>query len=119
MKESRKDNMKMKTLFEFKQSGKSFGEDCITEIKIYEDGSLSYSVIDDNMMENWTKEKPANESLSKQVSDLLQRNQSVFEENDSDCIYIRDEVKKIDYEILLSLRDYEPDRVYRTDSYTD
>ena len=84
MKESRKDNMKMKTLFEFKQSGKSFGEDCITEIKIYEDGSLSYSVIDDNMMENWTKEKPANESLSKQVSDLLQRNQSVFEENDSE-----------------------------------
>lgn len=84
MKESRKDNMKMKTLFEFKQSGKSFGEDCITEIKIYEDGSLSYSVIDDNMMEAWTKEKPANEKLLKQVSDLLLRNQSIFAENDSE-----------------------------------
>lgn len=33
-----------------------------------------------------------------------------FEETDTDCIYIRDDVKKIDYEILLSLRDYEPDR---------
>ena len=42
-----------------------------------------------------------------------------FEETDSDCIYIRDDVKKIDYEILLSLRDYEPDREYRTDSYME
>lgn len=74
----------MKTLFEFKQTGKSFGELCITEIKINEDGSLFYSVIDDNMMENSTEEKPANQELAKQVSDLLIRNQNIFEENESE-----------------------------------
>lgn len=61
-------------------------------------------IIDDDLIDNLIGDKSILKS---------------FEENDSDCIYIRDEVKKIDYEILLSLRDYEPDRAYRTDSYMD
>lgn len=74
----------METLFEFKQTGKSFGEDCVTEIKIQEDGSLLYSVLDDNMMENTTEEKPSNPELAKQVAALLVRNTSIFEENESE-----------------------------------
>ena len=61
-------------------------------------------IIDDDLIDNLIGDKSILKS---------------FEENDSDCIYIRDEVKKIDYEILLSLRDYEPNRAYRTDSYMD
>ena len=61
-------------------------------------------IIDDDLIDNLIGDK----SILK-----------TFEENDTDCIYIRDDVKKIDYEILLSLRDYEPDREYRTDSYMD
>lgn len=61
-------------------------------------------IIDDDLIDNLIGDKSILKS---------------FEENDSDCIYIRDDVKKIDYEILLSLRDYEPNRAYRTDSYMD
>lgn len=52
-------------------------------------------IIDDDLIDNLIGDKSILKS---------------FEENDTDCIYIRDDIKKIDYEILLSLRDYEPDR---------
>jgi len=74
----------MNTLFELKQTGKSFGEDCITEIKINEDGSLVYTIIDDNMMEDRTEEKSVNHELAKQISDLLIRNQRILNEIESE-----------------------------------
>ncbi len=61
-------------------------------------------IIDDDLIDNLIGDK----SLLK-----------IFEENDTDCIYVRDDTKKIDYEILLSLRDFEPDREHRTDFYME
>lgn len=52
-------------------------------------------IIDDDLIDNFIGDKTVLKT---------------FEETDSDCLYIRDDVKKIDYEILLSLRDYEPNQ---------
>ncbi len=64
----------MNTLFEFKQIGQSWGEEDSLEIKIFEDGSLFYKVIDDHMMNCFSEQKGPNKKLADDIAFLIYRN---------------------------------------------
>ncbi len=63
----------MKTIFEFRQIGQSETKDSL-EIKIFEDGSLFYKVIDGNIMTCSTKQKEPNKKLADDIAFLIYRN---------------------------------------------
>ncbi len=64
----------MNTLFEFRQIGQSWGEEDFLEIKIFEDGSLVYKVVDDHMMNCFTEQKKPNKKLADDIAFLIYRN---------------------------------------------
>ncbi|MBO4508766.1 MAG: hypothetical protein J5747_09035 [Spirochaetaceae bacterium] len=69
----------MKTLFEFRQIGESWGEEDTIEIKIYYDGSLFYKVNDDHMLNCFVKEKNPNEKLASDMAFLLKRHKTMID----------------------------------------
>lgn len=64
----------MNTLFEFRQIGQSWGEEDFLEIKIFEDGSLVYKVVDNHMMNCFTEQKKPNKKLADDIAFLIYRN---------------------------------------------
>lgn len=92
----------MNTIFEFRQIGKSWGEEDSIEIKVFEDGSLFYKVIDDHMMNCFEKSKEANKKLADDITFIIRRHKECFESipeqlNDGSRGGYRHEVKFNDY----------------------